>query len=241
MVEGVLLFALFGCEEPPPPTFLHTITVIAQGDPGEFVPGVKVFATLNGQKKEIGVTDSNGMLVYQVRAPNGTLLPLEAVCPDTHRLVRGLAPIRLETMQGAAGESTPLPGFELKVQCLPKERDAVVVVRATGTNQVSGISVLVNGREVTRIEEGGSAHVPLRYPPNTTFRVELVAAAVSPHLQPQNAVRDFTMPDEDAYLLFEQSYTLALPPPPPPPPKKKPRPIKREEVKPQPVRPVRLF
>jgi len=196
-----------GEAEPDP---LHTITFVANADPGEPLAGVQVGTTFNGSPQPFGVTDANGVWVQRLRAPYGTPVPLTATCPAGHRPADTVQSIRFDPIR-SLDPAVAARGIEHSIQCLPLERDAVVIVRATGTHLVAGIPVLVDGREVARIDEGGVAHVPLRKLPNTAFRIELAAATINPYLQPGQPAHDFTIPDEDVFLTFDQPFTFEPP------------------------------
>lgn len=201
--------AACGEAEPDP---LHTITFVAHADPGEPLAGVQVGTTFNGNPQPFGVTDGSGVLVQRLRAPYGTTIPLTATCPAGHRAADTVPSIRFDPIR-SLDPAVAARGIEHSIQCLPLERDAVVIVRATGTPLVAGIPVLVDGREVARIDEGGVAHVPLRKLPNTAFRIELAAATINPYLQPGQPAHDFTIPDEDVFLTFDQPFTFEPPAP----------------------------
>jgi hypothetical protein len=192
------------------PDPLHTITFIAQSDPGEPLAGVQIGTTFNGRPQPFGATDASGVWVQRLRAPYGTTIPINAVCPAGHRPAATVPSIRFDPIR-SLDPAAAARGIEHSIQCLPLERDAVVIIRATGSALVAGVPVLVDGREVGRIDEGGVAHVPLRYVPNTAFRVELAAGSINPYLQPNQPAHDFTIPDEDVILSFDQPFTFEPP------------------------------
>lgn len=199
-----------GEAEPDP---LHTITFLAHADPGEPLAGVQIATTFNGHPQPFGATDANGVWVQRLRAPYGTTIPITATCPAGHRPADTVQSIRFDPIR-SLDPAIAARGIEHTIQCLPLERDAVVIIRATGSAFVAGVPVLVDGREVGRIDEGGVAHVPLRYAPNTAFRVELAAGSINPYLQPNQPAHDFTIPDEDVILTFDQPFTYEPPAPP---------------------------
>jgi hypothetical protein len=199
------------CGEPEPDP-LHTITFIAHADPGEPVAGVQIQTMVNGHPQVFGTTDASGVLVQRLRAPYGTTIPIEATCPATYRPAELAQSIRFDPIR-SLDPAVAARGLEHSITCLPLERDAVVIIRATGATQVAGMAVLVDGREVGHVDEGGVAHVPLRYAPHTSFRVELAAGSISPFLQPAQPAHDFTVPDEDVFLAFDQTFTFEPPAP----------------------------
>jgi hypothetical protein len=199
------------CGEPEPDP-LHTITFLAQADPGEPLAGVVISTMFSGHPQPLGTTDASGTWVQRLRAPYGTTIPIAATCPAGHRPAQMVPSIRFDPIR-SLDPAVAARGIEHTIQCLPTERDAVVIIRASGTPLVAGIPVLVDGREVGRVDEGGVAHVPLRYAPNTAFRIELAAGTISPYLQPAQPAHDFTIPDEDVFLSFEQPFTYEEPAP----------------------------
>lgn len=202
------------CAEPEPPP-LHVITFSAFADPGEALPGVQILGQAAGQPQpqSLGTTDASGNLRVTLRAPYGTQIAITATCPPGHREPQMVNSIALHPVR-SLDPSVAARGIEHSIQCLPVERDAVVIVRATGAPQVVGIPVLLDGREVARTDEAGVAHIPLRKTPSSSFRIELAAASISPYLQPQQPAHDFTVPDEDLFLQFDQTFTFEPPPPP---------------------------
>ena len=129
-----------------------------------------------------------------------------------------MAPIALHPVQTTGAIAAQ--GIEHTIECLPVNRDAVVVIRAVGTCEmlpcpVANVPVLLDGREVAHTDESGIAHVAVSKAPNSSFRLELAAGSLNPLLVPAQATRDFMIPDEDVIMPFDQSFTLNTPPPPP--------------------------
>ncbi len=227
--------AALGCGDPPPAP-LHTITFLAEADPGDPLAGVELGTTVNGHPQVFGRTGEDGVLVQRLRAPYGTTIPIHASCPEGYRAASTVPTIRFDPVR-SLDPSVAARGIEITVRCPPSERDAVVIVRASGTPLVAGVPVLVDGREVAHLDAGGVAHVPLRYAPNTRFRVELAAATINPSLEPPRPAHDFAIADSDTYLVFDQPFTFNPPAPPPrrrvhrPPPAQPPPPVRRIPVR----------
>ncbi len=197
-----------GCGEPEPDP-LHVITFAAFADPGEPVAGATVM-TRNDQV--LGTTDASGTLRIQLRAPFGTTIPITATCPAGHRAPQVVPNITFHPVR-TLDPAIAARGIEHSIQCLPEQRDAVVIVRATGAQQIVGIPILLDGREVARTDEAGVAHIAVSKAPNSSFRLELAAGSISPFLQPQQPARDFTIQDEDLFLPFDQPFTYSEPAP----------------------------
>ena len=199
-----------GCGEAGPAP-MHTITFVAHSDPGEPLAGVQISTTTNGSPAVLGTTDATGTWVHRMRAPYGTVLPLSATCPPGHRPAELAPTIRFDPIR-SLDPAIAARGIEHSIQCRPTERDVVVVVRASGPPLVTGIPVLVDGRQVSQLDPGGVAHVALRYEPHTAHRIELAAGSISPLLRPAQPAHDVTIPDQDAFLSVEQSFALEAPP-----------------------------
>jgi hypothetical protein len=210
----VVLVLSTACAEPEPLP-LHTITFTAFADPDEALPGVVVTGQAAGQTQPqtFGTTDAAGTLRVSLRAPYGTQIALTATCPPGYRPAQMVPSMSLHPVR-SLDPAVVDRGIEHSIQCLPEQRDAVVIVRATGTPQVVGIPILLDGREVARTDEAGVAHIAVSKAPSSSFRLELAAASVSPYLRPQQPAHDFTVPDEDIFLRFDQTFTFEPPPPP---------------------------
>lgn len=237
LLTGSLLsgFALVAaaCSSAPAPVPHHLLAFHAHADVGEPLAGVRIWSDLNGDRtmtdnEVLGTTDATGVARVDHVAPFGTILNVAAACPAGFRPPDAMGPIALHPVQATGAVAAQ--GIEHTIQCLPANRDAVVVIRATGvcdippatprgaTTQVpcpvANVPVLLDGREVAHTDESGIAHVAVSKTPNSSFRLELAAATLNPMLIPAQATRDFMIPDEDVIMPFEQAFTVNAPPPP---------------------------
>ena len=92
--------------------------------------------------------------------------------------------------------------LSLSLQCRPRERTAVLVVRSDGH---ADLPVLVDGVEVGRTNAKGIAHLALRRPSNSIVRVALDTSA-HPRLQPQSPETPFEIGDADDIFVLDQSF-----------------------------------
>ena len=232
LLTGFSLVAA-ACSSAPEAVPHHLLAFHAHADVGEPLAGVRIWTDRNGDRamsddEVLGTTDATGVVRVDHVAPFGTILNVAATCPAGYRPPEAMGPIALHPVQATGAVADQ--GIEHSVQCLPANRDAVVVVRATGTCTVpldsprgattqvpcavANVPVLLDGREVAQTDASGIAHVAVSKTPNSSFRLELAAATMNPMLIPAQATRDFMIPDEDVIMPFDQVFTVSTPPPP---------------------------
>lgn len=188
--------ALPACgEEPPPP--LHHVTFQAYEDPG--VPLAGVGLAVDG--RELGRTDAAGELEVDLRGEDGSTLPVRVTCPPGHRPTDDALQLKLRRFQRLDPEQAE-QGIEVRVQCPPAERTAVVVVRAERGHD---LPVRVEGRPVAHTNEKGVAHLVRSGPPGSSFEVVLDTED-RPRLKPKSPSRRFVLEDRDQILLLEQDF-----------------------------------
>ncbi len=239
LLTGSLL-GLAACSSAPAPVPHHLLAFHAHADVGEPLAGVRIWADANGDRtmtdnEVLGTTNATGIVMIDHVAPYGTILNIAAACPAGHREPAAMAPIALHPVQTTGAVAAH--GIEHTIECLPINRDAVVVIRATGmcappavegasTSRsavpaamvpcpVANVPVLLDGREVAHTDDSGIAHIAVSKTPNSSFRLELAAGTINTLLVPAQATRDFMIPDEDQIMRFDQAFALNTPPPPP--------------------------
>lgn len=199
-VVGVLIVA--SCDDEPvaPPRYPFTFTARADRAPLE---GVQI--RVNGGV--VGATNSEGVLRVDLTGPEGAQVRVEASCPEGHRDAAEPQTHTLRRVQ-SLDPATSARGIEVPFACPPEHRNAVVVVR---THEQGGVPVLVDGREITRTDPSGAAHVHLAMAPGTTFQV-LLDTRHNERLRPRSPTQTFTVPDRDDVFLLDQRFEEEQPP-----------------------------
>lgn len=208
LLPVLVVLALGACEEEaPPPTF--PVTFAASSDPGVPLAGVQL--TANGAPA--GATGADGALRVELSGAEGSSVAIAATCPDGYRPPEPIAPLILRrVIDLATGGAAAL---QVTVTCRPATRHGVVIVRAGGEGPREGIPVLLDGREVSRTDRSGVAHVAIDLAPGTPFSVQLATATVAPMLRPTDPTMPFTFPDHDEIFVFDRPFDTEVPPPAP--------------------------
>ncbi|HJL14936.1 MAG TPA: hypothetical protein RMH99_04730, partial [Sandaracinaceae bacterium LLY-WYZ-13_1] len=194
-----LLFALAACSEaPPPPSFPLRFQVRADDAP---VAGVR----LSARGGELGVTDEDGSLEVTLTGTEGQTVPIAVDCPDDYRDPSEPPRVTLQRLRQL--DESRLRRVRIDVECRPRRRTAMLLVRADG---LPGVPVVIDGREVVRTDEHGLAHVPLRSAPHTTHEVVLRTEHLDDVL-PQNPPHSVTVPDRDEVFVIDQAFTRPEP------------------------------
>lgn len=195
-VAAAAVVALSACETPPPrPSFEVTIDV--HSDDGTALAGVALAAG----DLALGKTGPDGRLTVTLHVADGTRLSVTQRCPDGFDPAAPGAPLVLRSFVGLDRRAR---GNRLVVSlvCRPRERTVAVVVRAAGH---AGLPVLVDGEPVGRTNAAGVAHVAVRRPSNTRFRVALDTSS-RPRLRPQNPEAPFVVAQADDLFVFDQRF-----------------------------------
>ncbi len=187
-------------EPEPPPRYPFTFSAHSDTDPLE---GVQV--TVNGG--QVGSTNGEGVLHVDLTGPEGAHVAVNAVCPEGHRSPDQAQTHTLRRVQ-SLDPATSARGIEVSFECPPERRDAVVVVR---THDQGGMPVLLDGREVTRTDESGAAHLHVAMLPGTSFQVRLDTEANN-RLRPRNPSLTYTLPDHDEVFVLDQHFEEEAPP-----------------------------
>jgi hypothetical protein len=196
LVHRALAIALLcACSAPPSRPPVAFSTAFAAESDGAPLAGVTI--TVAGHV--VGATDERGRLTVDLRGQEGEALPVSAACPAGHRASEPLPRLTLRRFRGLGDRAG---GLAMTVQCPPHERQIAVVVNANGRVDVP---VLIQGREVTRTNSRGVAHVALAMRPSQTFRLALDTTG-HVGLRPQNPSMTFTVPDHDEVLVYDQPF-----------------------------------
>jgi hypothetical protein len=199
MLRIGLLFATaigaFGCSvfaPKPLPTF--RALVVVEGDPGQAISGARI----SFKNREIGVTDEAGRVELALRGRDGQVFDLGLACPEGYSAPP--KPLAVTVRKLADARSLP----EYRVQCSPLLRTVVVAVRAVnGPN----LPVVFLGRERTRTDESGAAHIVLQVPPNQAVQVKLDTSGSS-NLRPASPVATFDIEETDDVIVLEQRFEV---------------------------------
>lgn len=187
-------------EEGPPPAYPFTFTVHTDGRPLEG-------ATLLVDGQAIPTpTNAEGIVRQALTGPEGARLTVGVRCPDGYRSPTEPSTQALRRVQSIDPVSQHR-GIQVTFECPPERREAVVIVR---TNERADLPVYVDGREVTRTDASGAAHIHMRVAPQHTFQVR-IATATNPLLRPQDPTRPYTVPDHDEVFTFEQDFAEERP------------------------------
>lgn len=192
--------ALVGCGNAQPPT-LYPITLRVMTD-ARPMPGAIVLY----RDRELGRTDTTGAFVLQTPGTEGTSLGLTVRCPDGFVSPAQEVPVTLRSTV-ALGDGGGA-GIETTVQCPPAHRIAAVVVR---TPNRPNLPIVYNGREITRTDLQGVAHLIFRVNTGDTLSLR-VDTSGQPLLRPQNpTLTVHTRPTDDVYVAT-QNFSEEAPP-----------------------------
>ena len=216
MLRGLiaLAFAIGACarEQPPP---VYDCMVRVSSDPDTPLAGVGVLR--DGQ--QIGVTPANGGARVRLAGAEGANITLAIRCPEGYRQTSDGVSVILRSV----ADSAHIP--EYSFTCPPVRRRIVVAIRADGGPH---LPVLYLGKELTRTDRFGTAHVLLELPPDSQFELTLATTAADARkLRPQNPTAKFFVHDQDDVLSMVQSFAK----PPPVKQAKAPGPIRLESAK----------
>jgi hypothetical protein len=192
------LLASFACADGPPQPQRFAVLLRAQRPSGDAVAGVRVWA----DGRELGTTSERGTLQANLRGREGVAVELTAACPPAYRTEQ---PARRLVLRQVRASTTDRAGrLQLTVRCEPLERDAAIVVLASGRDS-GALPIRVDGMIVGQTELDGSAHLLISATPHTPLRVELDTSA-RPDLRPSRPVHTFRVGEEDGILLVEQHF-----------------------------------
>ena len=184
-----------GCnwlKPPPPPTFQAVIHV--EGDPGQALAGAQV----TFKNKPIGVTDTNGVLQFKLKGTDGQVFDLSVKCPDGYE--SPTKPVSVTLRKLADPKAMP----EYRVSCPPTLRTVVVAIRAENGPD---LPVIYLGRERTRTDQSGAAHLVLQVPPNQPIQLKLDTGS-SKDLKPESPSQTLQVKNEDDVFVLEQQFKI---------------------------------
>jgi hypothetical protein len=192
VIGAVLAMGCSLLRPPPAPTFQATVKV--EGDPGQPLAGTQVLF----KNKPIGVTNAAGSLEFKLKGTDGQVFDLMIKCPAGYESPSKPLVVTLRTL--ADPKATP----EYRVQCPPLMRTIVVAVRAeNGPN----LPIMYLGRERTRTDQSGAAHLMLQVPPNQPVQLKLDTEAVK-DLKPESPTQTLQVKDSDEVIVLEQTFKV---------------------------------
>jgi len=190
-----------GCGTAQPPT-LYPITLRVMTDQRP-MPGAVVLY----RDRELGATDTAGAFMLQTPGLEGTTLALTVRCPTGFVSPPQDIPVTLRSTI-SLGDGGGSAGTETTVQCPPAHRIAAVVVRTPGR---SNLPIIYGGREITRTDLQGIAHLIFRVTTGESISLR-VDTSGQPLLRPQNPLLTInTRPSDDVYV-STQNFSEAAPP-----------------------------
>jgi hypothetical protein len=160
--------------------------------------------------RTVGQTDASGTARFDIPGRDGLVVPVTVRCPPGTRGPANAIDVTLRTVQvldRAAAER----GIVQRVNCPPEDRTVAVVVRTDGR---VGLPITWQGREISRTDQAGVAHMTFRMRPQQQIQLAMLTESV-PTLRPQNPTRQFIVPDEDAIFAFDQEFHEEAPARPP--------------------------
>lgn len=190
-----LAVSLTGCgafRAAPLPAFRALVRI--EGDPGQAIAG----ARLAFKNRDVGVSDGSGLVELALRGRDGQVFDLTVACPNGYRSPAKPLAVTVRKLS----EAKTLP--EYHVQCPPLLRTIVVAVRAVNGPD---LPVVFLGRERTRTDASGAAHLVLQVPPNQSLQVTLDTTAAK-DLRPKNPAATFEVGEEDEVLVLEQRFEV---------------------------------
>jgi hypothetical protein len=176
----------------PLPEFRAIVRV--ESDPGQPMAG----AQLEYGKQPIGATDAAGLVELSLRGRDGQVFDLSVHCPKGY--ASPSKPVAVTVRRLSDVKTLP----EYHVQCPPLLRTVVVAVRAVnGPN----LPVVFLGRERTRTDASGAAHLVLQVPPNQAVELSLDTGGAR-GLEPRSPRARFDVRDQDDVFVLEQRFEV---------------------------------
>lgn len=187
--------ALTGCGGNQAPTLYPiTLRVVSDNRP---LPGAQILL----RERELGSTDANGAFQMQTPGVEGTTVDLTVRCPSGFTSPAQPVPVVLRSTI-ALDRAQRGSGIETTAECPPSQRIAAVIVRTPGR---ANLPILYEGREITRTDLQGVAHMIFRVEPRQTLSFRIDTAA-QPTLRPQSPLLTVTTREADDVYVASQSF-----------------------------------
>ncbi len=167
------------------------------------MPGARVLLQNNLQ----GTTDAQGAFRMRMAGIEGAVVALKIECPTG--FTSPADPINV-TLRSAVtiDRNARATGIETTVQCPPDQRIAAVIVR---TPNRANLPVFYQGREITRTDLQGVAHMIFKVRPNEALTLRLDTTA-QPLLRPANPTFTINTRASDDVYVSTLNFEEAAPP-----------------------------
>jgi hypothetical protein len=178
----------------------YELILRVSSEPGRGVEGAR--ASIKG--RELGVSDSSGAVPIKLRGREGDVVSIDVGCPSGHRAPPPvLVPLRQIGRDGSGPKAHDVRP-EFVAVCTPLTHAVVVAVRA---ERGPHLPLLHLGRELTRTDSSGAAHLLLDVASEDV--VELVLDTTEqPRLRPKNPILRIQPGSRDEITAISQDFTL---------------------------------
>ena len=163
-------------------------------------------AQLMVRGRPAAVTDAAGTARLAMQGQDGVMVPVTVRCPAGTRSPQQPVEVTLRTLQ-VFDRAAAARGIVHRVNCPPDDRTLAVIVR---TNGRAGLPLMWQGREVSRTDENGMAHVVFHAHPTQQIQLALATDA-SPLLRPTSPTHQFMVPDADDVQMWPVDFQDAAP------------------------------
>ncbi|MCP4446736.1 MAG: hypothetical protein GY811_15520 [Myxococcales bacterium] len=197
-----LIVGLMACAAPKRDQF--QLRMVTQSDDGYSLSGVTVW---HGNQK-LGTSSHSGKLDVVVEATEGANFDVQFDCPEGYDATRGGASVSLRgtsamPLEGEAAASSASSAFSMILECQPRKRKAMVVVRTSKANT----PIKLGKKVLARSDKHGIAHIPLEFAAKEVFELWLDTTE-NPLIRPINPEFSFVMPNHDQVFVLQQTLTL---------------------------------
>lgn len=193
---GLLLAVLApGCDQDLSREYEFIVRV--NGEPSRGLVGARA----SSKGKELGVTDSSGAMTVKTRGREGDIVPVDIACPSGHRAPPPLlVPLRHVGREGGGDVVRP----EFAAVCTPLTHSVVVAVRA---ERGPHLPLMHMGRELTRTDSSGAAHVLVDAASEEVVEL-MLDTSEQPRLRPKSPVLRVQLGGGDQITAISQEFTL---------------------------------
>jgi hypothetical protein len=145
-------------------------------------------------------TDQDGRANVRFHGHEGDAVEISVLCPQGFEPAPHRRVVKLETLPNDA------PAPRVEVRCKHVLKTVVVALRMENG---SNLPVIYRGKEVSRTDASGAAHLVLKVNPGevVSLFVDAGAARDKRHKQrPERGALSFTGPSSDDYVILEQKF-----------------------------------